>query len=389
MRVPFFDLELSTQQVRDEFLESVNQVLDSGYFCLGPIVEKFEQDFARYCGATDCVGVNSGTSALHLALAALGVGPGDEVITVPTTFVATAWAISYVGAKPVFVDVDPDTWTLDPNKLEEAITPRTKAIIPVHLYGCPAEMISILEIADRHSIPVIEDAAQAHGAMYFDRPVGAIGRIGCFSFYPSKNLGAFGEGGAVVTDDPKIADRVRALRNHAQFDQKNRHDEIGFNYRMDALQACALGPKLTQLNDCNERRRQHARVYHEMLEHVPGVQLQQISSGLSSVYHLFVVLVNQRDQVAESLNQAGVATGVHYPIPVHRQPAYSHLASEALPIAEGLASRCLSLPMYPDLTLEQTQYAADQLRRIVSEQSTAAPLTVVNGLPASPEGSPT
>jgi dTDP-4-amino-4,6-dideoxygalactose transaminase len=366
MNVPFLDITGQDAELQGEILARMARVCASGQFILGPFVEEFERAFAAYCEAPHCVAVNSGTSALHLALLALGVGPGDEVITTPMTFVATAWAISYVGARPVFVDVDPEGRTLDPERLEDAITPRTRAILPVHLYGQPADMDPILEIADARGIPVVEDAAQAHGARYNGRRVGGLGRAGCFSFYPGKNLGGYGEGGALVTHDAALADRARMLRDHAQ-KQRYRHEAIGFNYRMDALQGAVLGVKLPHLDGWNARRRAVAAQYRERLSDCDGITLPAEFARRESVYHLFAIESDERDELAQRLREAGVATGYHYPAPVHMQPAYADLGlpEGSFPNTERLARRCLSLPMHPLLTEEQIEHVADSLRSSV------------------------
>ena len=359
--VPFLDLQAQYKSIRSELVDAVTDVADSTWYVLGPKVASFEQDFAAYMGAEHCVAVNSGTSALHLALIAAGVGEGDEVITVPMTFVATTWAVSYVGARPVFVDVDPVTYTMDPARVEEKITARTKAILPVHLYGQSADLDSLLEIGARHGIPVIEDAAQAHGAAYRGRPVGSRGLAGCFSFYPGKNLGALGEGGAVVTNDPEVAARVKALRDHAQ-GERYHHDELGFNYRMDAFQGAALGVKLRHLESWLEARRRNAGTYAELLAEA-SVDLPVEADGNRHVWHLYVVLHPERDRLQAELGAAGVSTGLHYPIPVHLQQAYAHLGhSEGdFPVSERIGRECLSLPMFPELTREQQTAVASAL----------------------------
>ncbi len=332
-------------------------------FTLGPTVRAFEESFAEYCGLRHCVALNSGTSALHLALRCLDIGPGDEVITVPMTFVATAWAISYVGARPVFVDIDPATRTMNPAELEAAITERTRAILPVHLYGQPADMDRILRIAAKHRLPVIEDAAQAHGARYRGRRVGGLGRIGCFSFYPGKNLGAYGEGGALVTDDPELADKARALRDHGQR-QKHRHEMIGFNYRMAGFQGAVLRIKLRYLDDWNAARRAHAQRYLDGLKGLSRLGLPLVDQKLESVFHLFVIEVEDRDRIAARLKTEGIESGLHYPVPVHLQPAYGELGlgPGSFPVSERLAQRCLSLPMFPELTDEQIDHVCARLR---------------------------
>ena len=359
--VPFLDLQAQYRGIRSEVIDAMIDVADSTRYALGPRVTDFEARFADYTGSSHCVAVNSGTSALHLALIAAGVGPGDEVITVPMTFIATTWAISYVGATPVFVDVDPVTYTMDVDRVESRITPKTKAILPVHLYGQPVDIAPLLEIAARHGIPVIEDAAQAHGATYRDRPAGSWGLLGCFSFYPGKNLGAAGEGGAVVTNDSAIADRLRALRDHAQ-SERYHHEELGFNYRMDAIQGAVLGVKLRHLDSWITARRAHAATYGELLAGLP-LQLPIEASDRQHAWHLYVVLTPERDRLQAELDAAGISTGLHYPIPVHLQRAYAQLGHQAgdFPVAERVAAECVSLPMYPELNRDQVQAVAAAL----------------------------
>jgi dTDP-4-amino-4,6-dideoxygalactose transaminase len=362
MNVPFLDAVGQDIALRGQILERFSDICVSGRFALGPAVEEFERAFAAYCEAAECVCVNSGTSALHLALRCLDVGPGDEVITTPLTFVATAWAITYVGAKPVFVDVDPRTRTLDPALLDAAITSRTRAILPVHLYGQPADLDPILAIAHCHRIPVVEDACQAHGAHYGRQRVGALGAAGCFSFYPGKNLGAYGEGGALVTNDRDLAAQARVLRDHGQR-QRYHHETVGYNYRMDALQGAVLSVKLPHLDGWNRSRRGHAAHYRELLSGTNRLVLPELAGDREHVFHLFVVEVDQRDQIARELNQAGIQTGLHYPVPVHLQPAYQNLrlSRGSFPQAERIARRCLSLPLFPHLTDQQVRYVCDCL----------------------------
>jgi dTDP-4-amino-4,6-dideoxygalactose transaminase len=359
--VPFLDLKAQYAQIEAEVRQAVLEVVESTGYILGPKVAAFEKAFAELHGVRHCVGVNSGTSALHLALIAAGVGPGDEVITVPMTFVATTWAVSYRGATPVFVDVDPVTYTMDPAQVERRVTRRTKAILPVHLYGQPADLDPLLAISRRHGIALIEDAAQAHGATYHGKPVGGFGLCGCFSFYPGKNLGAYGEAGAVVTDDDQIAARLRRLRDHAQ-SQRYHHDEIGFNYRMDGLQGAVLGVKLNYLHQWTEARRRLASRYRELLEEMP-LTLPREADGRRHVWHLFAALLPERDAVKRGLEARGVQTGLHYPIPVHRQRAYRHLGYREgdFPVAERIARECLSLPLFPEMTEEQQDAVIDAL----------------------------
>jgi len=369
--IPFVDLKAQYLALKPEIDAAVLGVLDQAAFILGPAVAAFEKDFAAFCGTSEAVGVNSGTSALHLALLAAGVGPGDEVITVPYTFVATVAAIEYAGARPVLVDIEPDYWTMDPAKLEAAITPRTKAIMPVHLYGQPADMDPILAIARRHGIPVIEDAAQAHGSEYQGRRCGSMGLLGCFSFYPGKNLGAYGEGGAVVTDDPALAARIRLLRAWGE-EVRYEHKFKAFNYRMDGVQGAVLGVKLRHLDAWTEARRANAAEYARQLAGT-AVTAPVERAGCRHVYHLYPVRLAQRDAWRAALGEAGVQTGVHYPIPVHLQPAYRDLGYTAgdFPVSEHVAGEVLSLPMFPELTAAQIGTVAGLLKARLPVGSTA------------------
>ena len=360
--IPFVDLQAQYRSIKTEVDQAVLRVLDSAQFVLGPAVQSFEHEFAKYCQTSEAVGVNSGTSALHLSLLAAGVGPNDEVITVPFTFVATVAAIEYAGAKPVFVDVEPDYWTMDPNALDAAVTPRTKAVMPVHLYGQPADMDPILAFARRHGLVVIEDACQAHGAEYKGRRCGSIGDLGCFSFYPGKNLGAYGESGAVVTNDATLARKIRLLRAWGE-ETRYEHQLRGFNYRMDGIQGAILGVKLRHLDAWIDARRRHAREYDTQLADA-GVRLPVEREHARHVFHLYVVRLRDRDRWRARLSEAGVQTGVHYPIPVHLQPAYRDLgyARGDFPVAERAGEEVLSLPIYPELTREQITTVADVLR---------------------------
>lgn len=355
--VPFLDLKAQYRTVGPELQAVVAQVIESGQYVLGAPVEAFERDFAAFCGTRHAVAVNSGTSALHLALLAADVGEGDEVITVPMTFVATVAAILYAGATPTFVDVDEDTWTMDPSRLEAAITPRTRAIMPVHLHGRLADMDAILKIARAHGLAVIEDAAQAHGAEHLGRRAGSIGDVGCFSFYPGKNLGACGEGGAVVTDRDDLAERVRMLRDWGQ-SERYRHVRRGFNYRMDAIQGAVLGVKLRHLNGWNDARRAAAAGYNSLLADV-AVQRPAPVRSHNHVWHVYALRVQNRDQVRLTLGGAGgVSTGIHYSIPVHLQPAYADLGYGPgdFPVSEAMATETLSLPLFPELTRAQIEH---------------------------------
>jgi len=360
--IPFVDLQAQYRRLKPEIDDAVLRVLDSAQFILGPAVSSFEESFAKYCHVSDAIGVNSGTSALHLALLAAGVGPGDEVITVPYTFVATVAAIEYAGARPVFVDVEPEYWTMDPRQLESALTPRTKAIIPVHLYGQSADMDPILDFARAHGLVVIEDACQAHGADYKGRRCGSMGQLGCFSFYPGKNLGAYGEGGAVVTNDRAFAERVRLLRSWGEA-KRYEHAQRGFNYRMDGIQGAILGVKLRFLDEWIEARQRNAQTYKDLLSDV-AVRLPAEREGVRHVYHLFVVRLRERDIWREKLAANGIQTGVHYPIPVHLQPAYRDLGYSPgdFPVSERVGQEVLSLPMFPELTPDQIAQIAESLR---------------------------
>ena len=353
VHVPFSNMRAQFAQFRSEVLSALAEVAESGGYILGPHVAAFEDAFAAAHNVKHCVAVNTGTSALHLALIAAGVGSGDEVITVPMTFVATSWAISYCGATPVFVDVDPATYTMDPEKVSARISRRTKAIMPVHLYGQPADLSPLRDIADRHGIALVEDAAQAHLATYRGRPVGRFGFAAGFSFYPGKNLGACGEGGAVVTNDDAAATRMRALRDHAQT-QRYHHAEIGFNYRMDAMQGAVLGIKMKHLARWTARRRELAERYLMLLRDLP-IDLPCERADRESVWHLFVVLHPERDRIRAELESRGIQTGLHYPIPVHLQPAYQSLGHEAgdFPVSERIGRECFTLPLFPEMTEDQ------------------------------------
>jgi dTDP-4-amino-4,6-dideoxygalactose transaminase len=364
MAIPFLDLKSQYRQIKPKIDAAVLRVLDSGQFALGPEVKAFEERFAAYCGTDHSVAVNTGSSALHLALLAAGIGPGDEVITVSMTFVATTAAILYAGARPVFVDVDPETWTMDPAKIAAAITPRTKAILPVHLHGLMADMDPILEIARRKGLVVIEDAAQAHGARYKGRPAGSIGDIGCFSFYPGKNLGAYGEGGAVTTSNPEIAKKVALLRDWGQ-EVRYHHVLAGFNYRMDGIQGAVLNVKLDYINEWTEGRRAAAARYDRLLAPL-SLQRPSPPAHCYHVYHVYAVAHPRRDEAMKALQAAGVGVGAHYPVPVHLQPAYADPRFKLgdLPVTEDLAARFLSLPIYPELESVQAQEVVRELAKV-------------------------
>jgi len=350
IEVPYLDLKAQYQSIKSEIDGAISAILESSQFVLGAEVSAFEHEFAAYCGAAECIALNSGTSALHLALLAAGVGPGDEVITVPFTFVASVAAVIYAGARPVLVDIDPLSFNMDSAAVEAAITSRTKAILPVHLYGQPADMDPIREVARRLGLVVIEDAAQAHGAKYKGRPAGSIGDIGCFSFYPTKNLGAYGEGGAVTTNNTEFARTVRMLRDWGQ-DRKYHHVLRGYNYRMEGFQGAILRVKLRHLERWTEKRRAIARQYSELLAGC-GVELPVEMPWARHVYHAYTVRTEDRNGLQAALQAEGVQTAIHYSIPAHLQPAYADLGygKGSLPRSEAAAEQVLSLPIYPELS---------------------------------------
>jgi dTDP-4-amino-4,6-dideoxygalactose transaminase len=362
--IPFLDLKAQYHQIKTEVDAAVLRAIESTQYVLGPEVTAFEKRFADYCGVGHCLAVNSGTSALHLALLAAGVGPDDEVITVSMTFVATTAAVLYCGAKPVFVDVDPVTWTMEPALIEAAITPRTKAILPVHLHGLMADMDPIMDIARRHGLVVIEDAAQAHGAEYKGRRAGSIGDFGCFSFYPGKNLGAYGEGGAVVTNEPGLARKMALLRDWGQ-EAKYNHVVAGYNYRMDGIQGAVLNVKMNYIEAWTEGRRAAAADYDRRLAKLSIVGPQPPSHS-RHVYHVYALCLSRRDETLSALQEAGIGVGIHYPVPVHLQKAYANLGYGAgdLPVTERLANQFLSLPIYSELRPDQVAEVASQIEKV-------------------------
>ncbi|MEW6207228.1 MAG: DegT/DnrJ/EryC1/StrS family aminotransferase [Acidobacteriota bacterium] len=362
IQIPLVDLKAQYISIKSEIDAAIQRVIDSSSFILGKPVADFERDFAAFVGATSAVGVASGTAALHLALLALGVGPGDEVITTAHTFIATAEPISQVGAKPVFVDIDPQTYNLDANLVEAAITPRTKAIIPVHLYGQPAEMQHLRDIASRHHLWLIEDAAQAHAAEYGGRRTGSLGDLACFSFYPGKNLGAYGDAGAVTGCDESLLARVRRLRDHGRT-TKYEHAEVGFGERLDALQAAILSAKLPHLESWTEARRAHARLYNELLADSDVITPFE-SANVRHVYHLYVVRTPRRDRLLQHLKSQGIGAGIHYPVPLHRQPAYlkQGYGEVRLPVTERIAGEVISLPMYAELNCHEIACVAEAVK---------------------------
>ncbi|MBI5649452.1 MAG: DegT/DnrJ/EryC1/StrS family aminotransferase [Chloroflexi bacterium] len=362
MTIPLVDLKAQYATIKPEIDAAMARVVTNTAFILGKEVAEFEKNFAAFCRAQHCVGADSGTAALHLALLICGVKPGDEVITTTHTFIATAEVISLIGARPVFVDIDPRTYNLDPNLIERAITPRTRAIIPVHLYGQPAEMDPILEIARQHNLRVIEDAAQAHGAEYRGKRAGSMGDVACFSFYPGKNLGAYGDAGALVTNNQELADNARTLRDHGRR-SKYEHFITGYGYRLDALQAAILGAKLPHLDAWNARRRAIADRYTELLTNL-DIVTPYVPPHITPIYHIYCIRHNNRDGLLKHLKAQGIEAGIHYPIPLHLQPVYQNLGYQvgAFPQTEKAANEILSLPIYPEMTDAQVEQVVDAVR---------------------------
>ena len=365
--IPYLDLPAQIKPLRAEINAAIARTIDNCSFCLGPDTAQFEKDFAKYCGAEHALGFNSGTSALHIALLLLNLKPGDEVITTPFTFVATSWAISYVGAKPVYVDIDDATFNLDPKRVERAITPQTKAVMPVHLYGQPFDIDPILEICRKHKLPLVEDAAQAVGAKYKGKTVGTFGEVSGFSFYPGKNLGACGEGGALVTNSAEYAKRAKSLREHGST-VRYYHDEVGFNYRMEGIQGAVLGIKLKHLDQWTRERQRVAKRYQELLAGTP-LQLPFEPAYAESVWHLYVVRHPRRDELKAHLEANGVGCALHYPLPLHLQKCYAGLGYKTgdFPVAEKAGRECLSLPIYPELTDAQIQRVVEVVKSFFSK----------------------
>jgi dTDP-4-amino-4,6-dideoxygalactose transaminase len=363
VQVPLVDLKAQYRPLKSDILHRIEEILEGMRLFLGPNVQALEEEFASFCEVEHAVGVSDGTAALQLALMACGIGLGDEVITVAHTFIATAEAIALTGAKPVFVDIDPRTYTVDVAQLEGSITEQTRAIIPVHLYGQPADMAPIMEIAERHDLHVIEDACQAHGARYQDHRAGGLGHLAAYSFYFSKNLGAYGEGGMVTTNDSDLACKVRILRDHGS-PERYHHEMVGLNGRLDEIQAAVLRAKLPHLERWNAQRRAHAARYTDLLAHIEGVITPDVAPYAEHVFHLYVVRVAQRDELLAYLRERGIGAGVHYPVPCHLQPAFQQLGYKKgdLPVTEKVVGEILSLPMYAELTEEQQVYVADAIR---------------------------
>jgi dTDP-4-amino-4,6-dideoxygalactose transaminase len=363
MKVPFLDLKIQYQSIKDEINPAIQQILDNTSFVLGKSVSDFEDSFAQAHHAQHCIGLSSGTDGNHIVLWALGVGPGDEVIIPVNTFIATAWGATLCGAKPVFVDCEPDSYNLDPNKLEAAITSRTKAIVAVHLYGQSADLDRIKQVGLQHKIPVVEDCAQSHLAEYKGEKVGTLSAASSFSFYPGKNLGAYGEAGAAMTNDEQLAKKFKMIRDHGA-EQKYSHEIYGHNYRMDGFQGAVLGVKLKYLPQWTEQRRDHAAKYWSLLEGIGDIILPREMPYAKHVYHLFVIQTTRRGDLQKYLMERGIGTGLHYPIPLHLQKCFAHLGykSGEFPVSEQLANRCLSLPMYAELNEDQIEYIASSIK---------------------------
>ena len=361
MEIPFVDLKKQYLSIKDEIDPAIKDVIDNCSFILGKYVEEFEKNFAEFCEAKYCIGVNSGTSALRLALMAAGVKAGDEVILPPNTFIATAEAVSLINAKPVFVDINPDSYNIDIEKIENAITNKTKAIIPVDLYGQPADLDPVIEIAEKHNLKVIEDAAQAAGAEYKGKKIGSVSEITCFSFYPGKNLGAYGEGGAVVTNNEEVAEKIKMLRSHGEA-AKHNHQIIGDNCRLEGLQGAFLNIKLKHLGEWTEKRRKNAEIYNKLLKGASVITPKE-EEYAKHVYHLYVIMAEKRGEMIQFLNDKGVSTGIHYPTPIHLQPAYEHLGLKegSFKVAENFTKKIISLPMFAELTGEQINYVVKKI----------------------------
>ncbi|MFN3851093.1 MAG: DegT/DnrJ/EryC1/StrS family aminotransferase [Spirosomataceae bacterium] len=361
LTIPFLDLKKQYQQIKEEVLEATQKVFSETAFSGGKYVEQFERNFATYCGTNYAMACNNGTTALHLAMLAIGVGEGDEVIVPANTFIASAWGVSHAGATPVFVDCTSDTWEIDPNKIEEKITSQTKAIIGVHLYGQPFDIDRVRAIADKHNLFLIEDAAQAHGAYYKGQKVGKFGDLACFSFYPGKNLGAYGEAGGLTTNNERYYQHINKLKNHGST-QRYYHDEIGYNMRMDGLQGAILDIKLRYLDEWNNRRREIANMYFNQINN-PKIQFQKQLEGTQSAYHLFVITTNDREQFMKYLADNSIVAGLHYPVPCHLQKAYNFLGYKKgdMPNAEYLAEHCVTLPMFAELEDEEVLYIIETI----------------------------
>ena len=365
MNIPFIDFSKQYESIKDRIDVGLKSVFEKGNFILGEEEKTFETQFANYCDAKYAIGVNSGTDALYLALGALDISVGDEVILPTFTFIATALCISYTGAKPIFVDMEDETYNINPQKLEEVITEKTKAIIPVHLYGQPANMDDILSIARKHNIAIVEDACQAHGATYNGKKTGSLGDIGCFSFYPTKSLGAFGDGGIVVTNDDEINEKIQMLRDYGR-KGRYEHKIKGYNSRLDTVQAVVLSAKLEYLNEWNKMRNAHAAYYCELLKDVPGIGIPTVKEDRTHVFQTFAVRVPDRDEILEGMKNKGVGVLIHYPIPIHLQDAYADLGQKKgdFPVSEQVADEILSLPMFPHMNKDQIEYVCASLKEV-------------------------
>lgn len=361
-KVSLLDLTAQYEDIKPEIKQAVDNVLESGNYIMGPFVKSFEQAMAEYCGTKYAIGVANGTDALLLTLDALGVGAGDEVITTPFTFFASAEVISQLGATPVFVDIDPDTYNMDPAKLEAAITPKTKAIMPVHIFGQPVDMDEILEIANKHNVFVVEDACQAIGSRYKGKRIGSLGTAGCFSFFPTKNLGGYGDGGIVVTNDEELARKIQILRVHGS-NPKYYHSVIGYNSRLDALQAAMLQVKLKYIDQWNQQRRDKAAIYNEALKDL-SITLPYVKENREAVFHLYIIQTKYRDELMAHLKEHGIASGVYYPVPLHKQEVYSNLGYEdgSLAESEKASLGTMALPLYPELTMDDQEYVISVVR---------------------------
>ena len=368
MQIPFIDFKKLHQPIKEETGAAIQNVIDNNAFVLGKAVSDFEADFANAHDVKHCIAVSSGTDANHLVLWGLGLKEGDEVIIPANTFIATAWGATLCGATPVFVDCEPDNYNIDPKKIEEKITPKTKAIVAVHLYGQPADMDEIRKIADKHNIYLAEDAAQSHIAKYKEKPAGGLSVAASFSFYPGKNLGAFGEGGAVTTNDDELAKKIRMLRDHGS-DKKYYHEYYGHNYRMEGIQGAVLGVKLKYLEEWTDRRRAAAKKYKGFLKSIEQIFLPEEMSYARHVYHLYVITTPERDRLQKYLQDNGIASGLHYPVPLHLQKCFEHLGYKKgdFPVTEKLADECLSLPMFPDLSEEQIEYISEKIKHFFKQ----------------------
>ena len=364
MMIPLVDLKVQYDSIKDEIDEAIQNVLNITSFIMGEELKRLEEEFALFCNTKYAIGVANGSDALILALRACGISKGDEIITVPHSFIATTEAITHVGGKIIFVDINPKTYTIDVSKIEEKISNKTRAIIPVHLYGQPADMDPIIELAKKYNLKVIEDAAQAHGAEYKEKKVGSIGDAGCFSFYPGKNLGAYGDAGMVVTNNEGIAEKIKLLRNHGRITKKYEHEIEGYSSRLDNLQAAILRVKLRHLNNWNEIRRKNAKKYNELLNDIDGIFTPYEADYAKHVYHLYVIRTENRDKLREELRSKDIATGIHYPIPLHLQPAYRYLGFKYgdFPITEKASQEILSLPMFAELTDEQIEEIVELIK---------------------------